>query len=101
MVNDIEATTVHNLFEAYLRLGSTKALAAWAKAEGISTKIRFSKDGAIQSGGKCFSRGNLHALLSYRTYIGEVTHKGNAYPGEHMGIIPRELWDRVQARLTA
>ncbi|MBI3672234.1 MAG: recombinase family protein, partial [Rhizobiales bacterium] len=85
-VNEAEAKTVRRLFEAYLNLGSTKALAAWARSEGITTKIRQRSDGNIRSGGRAFSRGNLHALLNYRTYIGEVTHKGNAYPGEQVAI---------------
>ena len=101
VVNEAEAQTVRRLFEAYLRLGSTKALAAWARSEGITTKIRKRSDGSIRSGGRSFSRGNLHALLNYRTYIGEVTHKGNIYIGEQLGIVPRELWDAVQAKLNA
>ena len=60
-------------------------MAAWARSETITTKLRRRDDGTIRSGGKPFSRGNLHALLNYRTYIGEVTHKGNAYPGEQAG----------------
>ena len=101
VVSEAEARTVQRLFEAYLHLGSTKALAAWARSEGITTKIRKRSDGSIRSGGRSFSRGNLHALLNYRTYIGEVTHKGNVYPGEQVGIVPRELWDAVQAKLHA
>ena len=99
VVNEAEARTVRQLFEAYLELGSTKALAAWAKAEGITTKIRRDSDGTVRAGGRPFSRGNLHALLNYRAYIGEVTHKGNIYPGEQEAIVPRVLWDQVQARL--
>jgi site-specific DNA recombinase len=100
VVNEAEAATVRRLFEAYLRLSSTRALAAWAKAEGITTKLRKRSDGTRRSGGCSFSRGNLHALLSYRTYIGEVTHKGNVHPGVQDAILPRELWDQVQARLS-
>jgi site-specific DNA recombinase len=99
VVNEAEARTVRQLFEAYLELGSTRALAAWAKARGITTKIRRDLHGTVRSGGRPFSRGNLHALLNYRTYIGEVTHKGNTYPGEQEAIVPRVLWDKVQARL--
>ncbi len=101
VVNEAEAQTVRRLFEAYLNLCSTKALAAWARSETITTKIRNRNDGSIRSGGRSFSRGNLHALLNYRAYIGEVTHKGNVYPGEQVGIVPRELWDAVQAKLNA
>ena len=99
VVNEAEAATVRQLFEAYVRLGSTKALAAWARSEGITTKIRKRSDGSIRAGGKPFSRGNLHALLNYRTYIGEVTHKGNVYPGEQDAIVARDLWDFAQAKL--
>ena len=100
VVNEAEAKTVRRLFEAYEELGSTRALTAWAKANGITTKVRLGPDGAIRGGGRPFSRGNLHALLSYRTYIGEVTHNGNTYPGQQEPIVPRVLWDRVQARLS-
>jgi hypothetical protein len=34
------------------------------------------------------------------TYVGEATHKGNVYPGEHKAIITRELWEQVHAILT-
>jgi|GEM_PF-410998 len=91
---------VQQLFEAYLRLGSVKALTAWAKSENITTKIRNRSNGSIRSGGEPFSRGNLHALLSYRAYIGEVAHKGNVYPGEQDAIIGRDLWEAVQVKLT-
>jgi site-specific DNA recombinase len=100
MVNATEAATVRQLFEAYLGLASLTALTAWAKSEGITTKIRWAGNGNIRSGGKPFSRGNLHALLGYRTYIGEVIHKGNIYPGEQDAIVSRALWDAVQAKLS-
>ena len=29
----------------------------------------------------------------------EAVHKGTSYPGEHAGIVPRELWDRAHAVL--
>ena len=99
VVNEAEAQVVRRLFEAYLRLGSTRALAAWATAEGVTTKLRRAADGSIRAGGKPFSRGNLHALLSYRVYIGEVTHKGNVYPGEQEAIVPLPLWNEVQLQL--
>ena len=31
--------------------------------------------------------------------MGEATHKGNAYPGEHSAIVDKPLWDAVQAVL--
>ena len=38
-------------------------------------------------------------MLQNRTYRGEATHKGNAYPGEHSAIVDKPLWDAVQAVL--
>jgi hypothetical protein len=42
-------------------------------------------------------KGDVYKLLNNRTYVGEAAHKGQVYPGEHQGIVPRELWDRAQA----
>jgi site-specific DNA recombinase len=38
-------------------------------------------------------------MLQNRTYRGEATHKGSAYPGEHPAIVEQSLWDAVQAAL--
>jgi hypothetical protein len=40
-------------------------------------------------------------LLRNRIYRAEVVHKGVAYPGEHKPIVDEELWNAVQARLSA
>ncbi len=39
-------------------------------------------------------------MLQNRIYLGETVHKDKSYPGEHEGIVDRELWDAVQAKLT-
>ena len=46
------------------------------------------------------SRGALYRKLQNRIYRGDITHKGDAYPGEHPAIIEKVLWDEVQAVLT-
>jgi hypothetical protein len=35
-------------------------------------------------------------MLKNRIYRGEITHKGDAYPGEHPAIVDKPLWDQVQ-----
>ena len=50
-------------------------------------------------GGQKLSRGALYLMLQNRIYRGEITHKGNAYPGEHQAIVDKALWDQVQAIL--
>src|SRR5207237_8434925 len=37
--------------------------------------------------------------LINRVYIGEAVHKGTACPGEHEGIVSRDLWNKVHAIL--
>jgi hypothetical protein len=49
--------------------------------------------------GKPFDKGVLYKLLKNRTYVGEVEHKGVAYPGEHDAIIDRDTWDKVHTIL--
>jgi site-specific DNA recombinase len=38
-------------------------------------------------------------MLQNRIYRGEITHKGNSFPGEHPAIIDQPLWDEVQTVL--
>ena len=46
-----------------------------------------------------FPRSKLHAILRDRAYIGEVSHKGEWYPGKHEPLIDRSTWNRVQKLL--
>ena len=41
------------------------------------------------------------ALLRNRLYIGEIRHRDQWYSGEHNGIVPLDLWDKVQAQLNS
>jgi hypothetical protein len=65
----------------------------------IKSKIRVSKAGR-KSGGFSYSRGALYELLKNRVYLGEITHRGSSYPGQHEGIISKDVWDKVQAQLS-
>ena len=62
---------------------------------GVHTKCYIYKDGRCV-GGKPFSRGHLYALLSNPTYIGEVRHRGERYPGKHKAIVKPAVWLDVQ-----
>ena len=50
-------------------------------------------------GGIAFARGTLFHLLKNRIYRGEIVHKGTSYPGEHLSIVPADLWKQVEQRL--
>jgi hypothetical protein len=88
IVNEAEASVVRRIFERFLACRSPTTIVAELAAENFVNKY-----------GKRIDRGMLYKLLHNRVYVGDAVHKGKAYPGEHEGIIPRSLGDRVQAAL--
>jgi site-specific DNA recombinase len=84
VVNEAEAATVRMIFQRFLRIGSMTKLTVALRSEGIRTK-----------GDKPIDKGYLYRILGNRVYLGEAVHKGVAYPGEHVAIVERPLWDRV------
>jgi site-specific DNA recombinase len=99
VVNEEEARSVRYIFERYRQLGSLRALQAELDAAGIASKRRTLADGSPY-GDRKLSRGALYLMLQNRIYRGFVTHKGNAYPGEHSAIIDEPLWNEVQDALS-
>ena len=98
VINKAEARTVVDIYRRYIRLKSVRALQVELDTAGIRSKRRVRPDGT-DHGNQRFSQGALYLLLQNRTYRGEATHKGNAYPGEHAAIVDKPLWDAVQAVL--
>jgi hypothetical protein len=98
VVNEAEAAVVRRIFEEMLTLGSPTRIAARLTAEGITTKAWTTQAGRTRPGGR-IDKKYLHKLLRNRVYLGELSHKGNWYPGVHPPIIDRALWDQVQAVL--
>jgi DNA invertase Pin-like site-specific DNA recombinase len=88
IVNEDEAPRVRRVFELFVETGS-----------GTETARRLQAEFVISRSGRLLDKGDVYKLLNLRTYVGEVTHKGQTYPGEHPGIVPRELWDQVHAIL--
>ena len=98
IINHAEAATVRKIYGLYLELGCVSKLKAQLGKREIKSKIRVSKAGR-KSGGFSYSRGALYELLKNRVYLGEITHRGSSYPGQHEGIISKDVWDKVQAQL--
>ena len=88
VVNEAEAARVRRVFELFAETGSGVETARRCRAEGITTRS-----------GRLIDKGDVYKMLHLRTYVGEVKHKGNIYPGEHAAIVSRALWDRVHALL--
>jgi site-specific DNA recombinase len=98
VVNQAEATTVRQIYQRYLEVGSVRKLKSDLERDGVVSKIRVSRKG-IKSGERSFSRGALYELLSNPIYIGEIRHKRERHPGQHEAILERDLWEKVQQRL--
>ncbi|MCV0387587.1 MAG: recombinase family protein [Nitrobacter sp.] len=81
-----DAERVRAIFKRFVQLGSATAVAKELVARGERNKY-----------GQLLDKGALYRLLNNRVYIGEAVHKGTSYPGEHVAIIDRGLWDKVHA----
>jgi len=88
VVNQAEAETVRTIFARFADLRSGLKLIRELQQEGVTTKT-----------GKPIDKGYLYKLLNNRTYLGDAPHKGTIHRGEHVAIVPRDLWDRVHAVL--
>ncbi len=97
VVNPEEAKTVRQLFDLYLELKSVRKLKAEADRIGLKTKQRVCR--GKTAGGQPFTRGHLYCLLHNSIYVGDVSHKGETFKGQHEAIVDREIWDKAQALL--
>jgi site-specific DNA recombinase len=98
VVNPEEAKLVRHAFEEFVRTGMATPTVQLLNDEGYTTKAWTTKKGVKRGGGR-WNKGHLYRLLNNPLYIGEVSHKGKRYPGEHEAIIDRDLWDRAHAIL--
>ena len=87
VVNEVDAKLVRSIFQRFLKTGSATTLARELIAEDVRNKY-----------GKLIDKGILYKMLSNPVYVGVAVHKGVSYPGEHVGIIDRKVWDKIQAR---
>ena len=65
---------------------------------GWRTKSWATKEGTFHEGVP-FQKSHLSRLLGNPLYVGQVSHHGQIYDGEHPGIVDQALYDRVQALL--
>ena len=98
--NNKEGARVREIYRRYLKLGCVSKLKLDLDRRKIRSKRRCSRAGR-KSGDAFFTRGALYKILQNRIYIGEIAHRGEIFLGEHVGIVPRDLWDKVQAQLKA
>ncbi|MCB1329221.1 MAG: recombinase family protein [Maritimibacter sp.] len=88
IVVEDEAALVRRIFQRFVEIGSATLLARDLNAEGFRTKQ-----------GKPIDKKFIYRLLNNHIYIGEITHKGTHFPGQHEAIVDRDTWEKVHAIL--
>jgi DNA invertase Pin-like site-specific DNA recombinase len=95
-----EAEEVRLIFSRYRDLGSLPALQRDLRGRGLVTRTRYLATGRT-IGGIPFMVGPLVSLLRNRTYLGEINHRRQSYPGEHDAIVDQDLFNQVHEILEA
>lgn len=93
-----EAAAVCCAYKTYAIERSISAVHKALIAGGYRRKVRRTAAGE-KVGGNSISLTSLHHILQNPVYIGEVTYRGERFPGLHEPIVDRHLWDEAQAVL--
>lgn len=96
VVNEPEAALVRDIFARYAETGSAAQLVRELQIEGHTTKVWVAQNGRRHEG-KIIDQQCLFTMLRNRLYLGEITHKGQSFPGQHEPIVSTELWAAVHA----
>lgn len=99
VVNPTEAADVLAIYEIFCRTRSPVATLRELDCRGIRNKSWTGKRGQRVEGRK-FHRKSLRQVLTSPRYIGQQAAGGGLVKAEHEAIVPRALWDRVQAIYT-
>lgn len=91
IVNRREAVLVQQIFSRYAEHGSAAKIIRELTAEGYKTKTWQTQKGLLREG-RPMHQQFIFKLLRNRIYLGEITHKGTSYPGQHDPIISQNLW---------
>lgn len=84
VINETEAALVRHIFDDFVTMRSATLMVKAYDAEGVVTK-----------GGKSFTKQTIYKMLHNRMYLGDIVHKGQAFPGQHQAIITQTQWDAV------
>ena len=96
VIHPQEAKTVQRMFRLYLDNSSVLQTAGSLNAEGLKTKPRAGK--RPHQGGP-WTKTAVHKTLTSPIYTGMMPYQGKIYPGEHQGIIEKEIFEQVQTAL--
>jgi site-specific DNA recombinase len=95
VVNREEAEQVRAIFGLYAENPSLIAVSQELTRRGWRRKSWTTKEGR-QRQGKAWDAANLRRVLRDPIYIGKAKLGGEVFPGEHDGIVPKALYQKVQ-----
>jgi site-specific DNA recombinase len=98
VVNEGEAEQVRTLFDLYREHQSLTAVVREANLRGITTKQWTTKDGRCHAA-KPLTKNLMFRILTNVLYAGQVSYKGQVFPGEQARIVDEEVWSEVAALL--
>lgn len=84
-----DAELVQRIFEQFIAEQSTTKIVKELNEQGIQTKRK-----------KTFCKQSIYKILHNRTYIGEISHKGESFPAQHERLIDQITWERTHAILS-
>ena len=90
-----EAQSIRTLFDLYVQHKNVRVVKIKADDLSLVSRLRIHKSGK-RSGGKSFTRGHIHAILTNPIYVGQIQHKSKIYEGNHEPIITTSTWEQVQ-----
>ena len=96
--NPPEAKLVRHIFQRFVELGSSTTLVKELKLDGMTSKAWTTQDGKTREG-RPIDKGLIYKLLGNCTYLGELRHKEQWYPGEYTPLIDQAPWGQVHAIL--
>ena len=100
LVDEVEADRVRQIFSLYVEHRSLLPVMKELRQRGWTTKQWVTKKGNHR-GGRAFTKNAVYKLLTNVTYIGKIRYKDETHEGEHDGIVPLDLFRRVQNQLKA
>jgi DNA invertase Pin-like site-specific DNA recombinase len=86
----VTAPIVREMFERYADGQTVAEISAALNGRGVFTNIPY----------KYTNKSSMHNLLKNRRYTGEYRHGEHVVPGGMPVVVPQELFDRVQARMS-
>jgi len=89
LIEPKEAVLVKQIFERFNTEKSVTKIVQHLNEQDIRTKRNCK-----------FCKQSVYKILHNRTYIGEISHKGENFSGQHKGLIDQVTWNRTQAILS-